>query len=121
MIKIYKIAFFVAVINLIIINLVNISNPILEQHGFRQSQTALSAFYLIKNGFSLDYITPVIGEGWSIPFEFPIYQYLVALIYKGINIELTIIGRALSILFTLLCCIPVYKSLEVFDVKKEAI
>ena len=121
MIKIYKIAFFVAVINLIIINLVNISNPILEQHGFRQSQTALSAFYLIKNGFSLDYITPVIGEGWSIPFEFPIYQYLVALIYKGINIELTIIGRALSILFTLLCCIPVYKSLEVFDVKKVAI
>jgi hypothetical protein len=51
-----------------------LSKPILEGNGFRQAQTALTSYYLIKNGFSFSYWTPVIGQGWSVPFEFPIYQ-----------------------------------------------
>ena len=35
----------------------NLSNPIDDMHGFRQTQTAISSYYFIKEGFSLNYQT----------------------------------------------------------------
>lgn len=74
---------------------------------FRQTQTALTAYWLIKNGFSLTYETPVLGPPWSIPFEFPIYQYIVALISKCFHTPLNATGRIISYIFLVLCLIPV--------------
>lgn len=49
-----------------------------EPHVFRQTQTAISTYYLINEKFTLNYITPVFGPPYTIPIEFPIYQFLVA-------------------------------------------
>jgi len=47
-------------------------------HQFRQSQTALTAAFMSEDGFRLDYSTPVLGKPWSIPMEFPLYQFLIS-------------------------------------------
>lgn len=78
----------------------------LDQYKFRQAQTALTAYWLGQNGFSLAYETPVAGPPWSIPFEFPLYQYLVALFSQVSGISLDACGRLVSFLFLVLCLIP---------------
>jgi hypothetical protein len=48
--------------------------PILEFHGFRQTQTAITSYWMMQEGWQLDYQTPVAGYPWAIPFEFPLIQ-----------------------------------------------
>jgi hypothetical protein len=79
----------------------------LDNFSFRQTQTALTAYWLVKNGFSLAYETPVAGPPWSIPFEFPIYQYIVALASQITKYSLDATGRVVSFIFLALCLIPV--------------
>ena len=78
----------------------------LDYHSFRQTQTALTAYCFVKNGFSLAYETPVAGPPWSIPFEFPIYQYIVALTTKITGCSLDVVGRIVSFIFMALCVVP---------------
>ena len=59
--------------------------PLLEQHGFRQTQTALTSYWMMEDGWRLAYETPVGGYPWTIPFEFPIYQAIVALLSSIFN------------------------------------
>lgn len=80
----------------------------LEQHAFRQTQTALTAYWLIQNGFGLAYETPVSGTPWTIPFEFPIYQYIVAIISDTFNVPLNPTGRIVSYIFLLACFVPTW-------------
>ena len=80
--------------------------PLLELFGFRQTQTALTSFWFIKEGFKFAYETPVSGAPWSIPFEFPLYQALVALISKFTGIDLGKVGRIVSFVFLVLCLLP---------------
>ncbi|MCC5021800.1 MAG: hypothetical protein J6386_02905 [Candidatus Synoicihabitans palmerolidicus] len=49
----------------------------LAGHEFRQTQTALTVQTLQDGGLRLDYETPVLGKPWSIPMEFPLYQFAV--------------------------------------------
>lgn len=88
---------------LFIVNVINIANPILERHSFRQTQTAISAYYMMHDGFSLRYWTPVLGSGYSIPFEFPIYQYICSVLAKIPGFNLDIVGRFVSLIFSILC------------------
>jgi 4-amino-4-deoxy-L-arabinose transferase-like glycosyltransferase len=85
----------------IFVNIINIDNPIVDRNGFRQTQTALTSYWQIKEGFRFDYLTPVLGKPWSAPFEFPIYQSLVSIIVILTNGNLEIIGKILSLLFSL--------------------
>ena len=94
----YKVA---AILFLILVNTINVKNPILEQHSFRQTQTAISIFYLIKDGFTLSYITPVIGQPYSIPFEFPIFHFIVGLLSKFLTVNLDVMGRLVSLIFSI--------------------
>jgi len=103
----------------IFFNTINISLPILEQHSFRQTQTALTAYYFKENGFSFNYETPVVGYPWSIPFEFPIYQWLVALFSNIFNQPLTVSGRAVSLIFGFLSVIPIYKTLKLLGISRN--
>jgi hypothetical protein len=119
--NVIKIIFAVVLLSILYINIVNISNPILDQHGFRQTQTALTAYYILDNGFTLNYQTPVIGESWSIPFEFPIYQFLAAILSSITSISLTNAGKLLNLLFTIAVSIPVYLSLKKLGINKAAI
>lgn len=65
---------------------------------FRQAQTAISAYYIQQeNNFSLAYPTPVLGKPWSIPMEFPLYQWVVVWVSDGTGTDLTQSGRAVSL------------------------
>ena len=82
------------------------SHNISDRHGFRQTQTALSAFYMLHEPWSMAYETPVVGAPWSIPFEFPLYQWAVAATALASDLPLTQAGRLVSIVFFLLTLWP---------------
>lgn len=79
--------------------LVGIDHPITDLYFFRQAQTAISSYWMIEEGFTLAYITPVLGPPWSIPFEFPSFQILVAGTHQLLGTPLDATGRAVSITF----------------------
>jgi len=65
---------------------------------FRQAQTALSAYWIQRDSdFSLAYPTPVLGKPWSIPMEFPLYQWTVVGVSNATGLELTQAGRAVGV------------------------
>lgn len=70
--------------------------PILDQHGFRQTQTIISSYWINAGSGWWAYQTPVLGAPWAIPFEFPLYQWLAALAAKFLPLNLDQIGRLLS-------------------------
>ena len=80
--------------------------PIIEMHGFRQTQTALTVYWLMQGGDWLAYETPVLGSPWAIPMEFPLYQWLVALIASLTSVGIDQVGRAVNYVFFLLCLWP---------------
>jgi Dolichyl-phosphate-mannose-protein mannosyltransferase len=82
------------------------SHNISDRHGFRQTQTALSAYAMLHGPWSLAYETPVVGAPWSIPFEFPVYQWTVAATALLSEMPLTQAGRLVSIIFFLLTLWP---------------
>lgn len=73
--------------------------PILEAHGFRQTQTAITAYYIDNISDLFYYETPVLGYPWRIPFEFPLYQYITKIVSIYTGIELTLTGRLISLFF----------------------
>lgn len=85
---------------------VGFHHSIFDFHGFRQTQTAISAQYMEHGGPFLRYQTPVLGPPWSIPFEFPLYQKIVALIVEHAHVPLNETGRAVSIALFYLCFLP---------------
>jgi hypothetical protein len=81
--------------------------PLLEHHAFRQTQTALTSFWFLEEGFRLNYQTPVGGSPWMIPMEFPLYQALSALLSQIFSLDLSVSGRLLSVFFFLLTLLPI--------------
>jgi hypothetical protein len=72
----------------------------LRGHEFRQAQTALTTLFIQReNNFSLAYPTPVLGKPWSIPMEFPLYEWTVASVGKATHLPVVEAGR----LVTLVC------------------
>lgn len=67
--------------------------------GFRQSQTAITAYWMVKQGFHLAYETPVLGAPWSIPFEFPLYQAIAATVCAATGMPLRLAGAFTSLFF----------------------
>lgn len=85
-----------------------IHQPLADAHAFRQTQTALTAYWMTQEDWQLAYQTPVVGFPWAIPFEFPIYQAIVAAISSLTGFELGATGRLVSYLFLLACCWPAF-------------
>src|SRR5262249_7913478 len=79
--------------------------PILDQFAFRQTQTALTTFWLMRGGPVLAYETPVLGFPWSIPFEVPVYQIIVAGLGKA-GVPIDAAGRIVSFAFFIGCLWP---------------
>jgi len=71
--------------------------PIADFNPWRQSQTAITAWYFLHEGFSLAYPVPVLGPPWSIPFEFPVYQALVAVLAGVAPLPFESCGRLVSL------------------------
>lgn len=77
----------------------NFDAGFLAGHEFRQTQTAISIHYIRQeHNFSLAYPTPVLGKPWSIPMEFPLYQWCVALLADATGWPLQVAGRFVSLL-----------------------
>jgi hypothetical protein len=87
------------------------SMPPVDASGFRQTQTALSIDWMVRGGPWLDYLTPVIGAPWSIPFEFPLYQWLAAVLSSATGISADNSGRLVSTVFHVGCVWLVYRTL----------
>ena len=52
-----------------------LDQPLLEAHGFRQTQTAYTARIYHQHGIDLLHPKlPVLGEPFEVPFEFPLFQ-----------------------------------------------
>ena len=117
---VYKALFLLSLVVMIAVNVMYSKLPILESHGWRQTQTAITAYYFQKDGFKLNYETPVRGEPWSMPLEFPIYQYLTALIPKYVGMELVQAGRLVNLIFSFLICIPLYFGLKKLNISETA-
>lgn len=80
---------------------IGLSHP-LSRNGFREPQTALSIFWIWRGGPWISYETPVVGAPWSIPFEFPLYQWIVALL-RCFGIPIDVGGKLVSFAFYLGC------------------
>jgi len=96
-----------------------INNGINDLHGFRQSQTALTAYWLDREPHGLAYITPVLGYPWSVPFEYPVYQWIVVLLMK-VGVPLVIGGRLVSFAAFVGCLVPLKVMARDFNVPNRA-
>ena len=83
-------------------------NSILDFHGFRQSHTALTSYCLAKDGFKIAYETPILGVPWSIPFEFPIFEAVVAFVHNTFGSPLDQTGRGVSLFFFYASLVPLF-------------
>lgn len=94
--------------------------PIDAHHSFRKAQTAITAFYTLQDGPRVAYETPILGKPWSIPMEFPLYQWLTAGVSAALNLDLVVSGRLLSLLFFYLCLPAVWLLLKECAAPREA-
>lgn len=81
---------------------------IVDADHFRQTETALTAFWMLREGWQLAYQTPGWGYPWAAPIEFPIYQALVALIVRVTHSPLEPIGRLVSFSFLIAMAAPAF-------------
>lgn len=88
------------------------SHTILDEFGFRQAQTAISIDYLLKGGPWVAYETPVLGPPWSLPFEFPFYQWIAAITAKCLGMGVDQAGRLVSVLFFGISFVPLLSVLR---------
>ncbi len=92
---------------------------LLEDQPFRQTQTAISTYYMIGHAPKLAYETPVVGPPWAIPYEFPLYQWLVALLAGVGHTALDPTGRLVSLTFFLAGLAAVYRLLGEISLSRE--
>jgi hypothetical protein len=74
-------------------------HTLLDQYGFRQAQTAITVNSIAHGGPWMHYQTPVLGPPWSIPFEFPLYQWVAALFVISLRIPVDQACRITSVVF----------------------
>jgi len=73
------------------------NNGFLPGNEFRQTHTAITALFIDReSNFSLAYPTPLLGKPWSIPYEFPLYQWTVVAVHRATGLGLTPSARAVS-------------------------
>jgi 4-amino-4-deoxy-L-arabinose transferase-like glycosyltransferase len=99
--------------------LYGISNGINDLFTFRQTQTALTAYWLIKEPHTFAYITPVLGAPWSMPFEYPVYQWLAVFLTK-VGVPLVAAGRLVSFAAFVGCLIPLWSMTRDLKISRRA-
>lgn len=75
------------------------THAISDLHGWRQAQTAITAYFIQQGGPWIAYETPVLGPPWRIPHEFPVYQLVVVGVARLTGLSLESAGRATSLGF----------------------
>jgi hypothetical protein len=85
-------------------------------HHYRQAQTAMTALYLPFDGFNLGYSTPIMGFPWTVPLEFPIFQWLAVLAEQLTGADLIVSGKTINILCHIInnfLIIQIFKRLKI--------
>ena len=88
--------------------LIGLNQTFLFYYEFRQTQTALSAYWLTQGSPWLFYETPLFGAPWQLPLEFPLFQWIVALLHQLTGVPLDPLGRFVSFAFYLATLWPLY-------------
>jgi 4-amino-4-deoxy-L-arabinose transferase-like glycosyltransferase len=94
----------------LLLRLYGITEPLVDMHNVRQTQTAMIARNLLTDNFNILY-TRVDWEGDKrgiVVQEFPLYQLIVALTWKIIG-RYDIIGRLVSLLFSIIAVLYLFK------------
>jgi len=93
--------FWLVLLSLIAIRLINITMPILEGTAMRQVQTAMIARNFYRDGFNILYprVDFFGNSAGYLVLEFPLFNVLAALGYKTLGGVHEWVGRLLSILF----------------------
>jgi hypothetical protein len=104
--RLVRVVFGAAFVTSLAVLALTASQPILESYGFRQAQTASTAYWFVREGYALIYQTPVVGYPWPIPFELPLYQAIVAFVASHTGWPLDDVGRAVSFAFFLATLAP---------------
>jgi hypothetical protein len=99
--------------------LLGIASPLLDLFSFRQTQTALSAYWIWRGGPWLAYETPVLGYPWAVPLEFPIFQGLVAALRMA-GVPIDIGGRLVTFGFYLGCLWPLWSFFRTIKLPQTA-
>ena len=86
--------------------------PLLEHHAFRQTQTAIAAYWIMHGGAFLRYLTPIVGTPWTLPMELPLFQKLAAELSSHTGLPLDFTGRLLSLTFFYATCAPIFLCLR---------
>jgi hypothetical protein len=72
------------------------NNSIVDFMGFRQTQTAITAYYLAQS-FPIPCLdTPILSYPWAVPFELPLYQWLAAALVVTLKTPLDQSARFVS-------------------------
>jgi len=92
-----------------VLRLINITHPLLGHHSWRQADTAAMARNFVEERFNILY-PRVDWRGTSsgeVECEFPIYQFVLAAMYRAWGVHETI-GSFLSLIFSLITIVGVY-------------
>jgi hypothetical protein len=73
--------------------------PLADRHEFRQTQTAVAARQIARDGMTLSTYIPVFGPPWDVPFECPFYQNIVGVIARASGLSVVTSGRLVSLAF----------------------
>jgi len=98
------------------------NQPLIDQHSFRQCQTAMTAQWFALGSpiqSFLYYETPELGAPWRVPFEFPLYQAVVAATSRTFGLPLTNVGRMVSGIFFLLSLWPIHSLAKSFNLGRR--
>jgi hypothetical protein len=87
-------------------------HTILDTMSFRQCHTALSARFMLGHQYRVLYETPLFGPPWTVPHEFPLYQWAVAGLSTTTGYPLDQSGRLVNRVFFLLSLFPCYSLLR---------
>ena len=93
--------------------------PITDAHSFRQTQTAITAYWIGHGGPLLAYHTPVLGAPWSVPFELPVFQAVVAAVHQVLPVSWDATGRIVSWLFFAATLWQLYSLVRALDGARE--
>lgn len=90
--------FLLVVAGVIWFHLPSMNQPLLEHHSFRQTQTAWTALIFHEQGIDLFHPKiPVFGPPWDVPFEFPLFQAIAALVMNaGVEPDLAMRATGLA-------------------------
>lgn len=87
-----------------------LSQPLIEAHGFRQTQTAYQTVSLVEGwGSLLHPRLPVYGTPWEVPFEFPFFQWTASWLIRVLDLSADRGSRMAGLIWFTLCIVPLWK------------